>query len=565
MVGACVSTIVIVCDLVAELLPQPSTATHVRVIVCAHAVPPVTSAPTVFTVAPLQASLAVGAVNDGEAVHSIVTGPPAAPMVGACESTIVIVCDLVAELLLQASTAIHVLVTVLAHAVPPVTSAPTIFTVLALHASDAVGAVNDGVPVHSTVPFAPALPMVGACVSTIVIVCDLVTDVLPQASTAFHVRVTVLAQDEPPVTSAPTIFTVAPLQASLAVGAVKIGEAVHSIVALAPAVLITGACVSTIVNVCDLVAEVLPHASTAFHVRVTVLAQAVPPVISTPTIFTVAPPQASLAVGTVKFGDAVHSIVAEPPAAPMVGACVSTMVIVCDLVTELLPHASVAFHVRVIVCAHAVPPVTSAPTIFTVAPLQASLAVGAVNDGVPVHSTVPFAPALPMVGACVSTIVIVCDLVAELLPQPSTATHVRVTVCAHAVPPVTSAPTVFTVAPLHASLAVGALNDGVPVHSTVPFAPALPMVGACVSTIVIVCDLVAELLPQPSTATHVRVIICAHAVPPVTSAPTVFTVAPLQASLAVGAVNDGVPVHSTVAGPPAAPMVGACVSTMVMV
>jgi hypothetical protein len=39
----------------------------------------------------LQASDAVGAVNDGEAVHSIVTGPPAAPMVGACVSTIVIV------------------------------------------------------------------------------------------------------------------------------------------------------------------------------------------------------------------------------------------------------------------------------------------------------------------------------------------------------------------------------------------------------------------------------------------------------------------------------------------
>jgi hypothetical protein len=170
----------------------------------------------------------------------------------------------------------------------------------------------------------------------------------------------------------------------------------------------------------------------------------------------------------------------------MVGACESTIVIVCDLVAEVLPQASVAFHVRVTVLAQAVPPVASAPIIFTVLELHASLAVGAVNDGVPVHSTVPLAPALPMVGACVSTIVIVCDLVAELLPQPSTATHVRVIVCAHAVPPVTSLPTIFTVLVLHASLAVGAVKLGEAVHSMVALAPALLMLGACVSTIVIV-------------------------------------------------------------------------------
>ena len=50
---------------------------------------------------------------------------------------------------------------------------------------------------------------------------------------------------------------------------------------------------------------------------------------------------------------------------------------------------------------------------FTVAPLQASDAVGGVNVGVPVHSTVASAPAAPMVGAVVSLTVIVCVLVAE--------------------------------------------------------------------------------------------------------------------------------------------------------
>lgn len=49
----------------------------------------------------------------------------------------------------------------------------------------------------------------------------------------------------------------------------------------------------------------------------------------------------------------------------------------------------------------------------------------------------------------------------------------------------------FTVAPLHASVAVGAVNTGVAVQSIVALAPALPMVGAWVSTRVIVCVTVA--------------------------------------------------------------------------
>jgi len=44
----------------------------------------------------------------------------------------------------------------------------------------------------------------------------------------------------------------------------------------------------------------------------------------------------------------------------------------------------------------------------------------------------------------------------------------------------------FIVAPLHASLAVGAEKFGVAVHCIVAFAPAVPIVGACVSICVIV-------------------------------------------------------------------------------
>ena len=53
------------------------------------------------------------------------------------------------------------------------------------------------------------------------------------------------------------------------------------------------------------------------------------------------------------------------------------------------------------------------PTIFTVAPLQSSVAVGAVNVGVAVQSIVELAGTVPIVGACVSEAVIVCVTVAE--------------------------------------------------------------------------------------------------------------------------------------------------------
>ena len=52
----------------------------------------------------------------------------------------------------------------------PVVVELTKFIVTPLQASDAVGAVNVGVAVHSIVALAPGLPIVGACVSCTVIV-----------------------------------------------------------------------------------------------------------------------------------------------------------------------------------------------------------------------------------------------------------------------------------------------------------------------------------------------------------------------------------------------------------
>src|SRR4029079_19307901 len=124
--------------------------------------------------------------------------------------------------------------------------------------------------------------------------------------------------------------------------------------------------------------------------------------------FTVTLLHASLAVGAVKLGVPVHSTVALDPAAPIVGGVVSVTVIVCDTVDDVLPHASTAFHVLVIVFTQLLPLDTSTPTCCTVTLLHASLAVGAVNDGEAVHSIVAFAPAAPIVGWRGSITVVFC-------------------------------------------------------------------------------------------------------------------------------------------------------------
>src|SRR5436190_9494447 len=118
-------------------------------------------------VAPLQASLAVGGVNDGEAVHSIVALPPAAPITGGVVSTIVTTWLTVAELLLQASVASQVLVILFFHPVTSLTSVSWL-TVAPLQASLAVGGVNDGEAVRSEVGWVGEEWITGGVVSTMV-------------------------------------------------------------------------------------------------------------------------------------------------------------------------------------------------------------------------------------------------------------------------------------------------------------------------------------------------------------------------------------------------------------
>src|SRR5258705_12461986 len=97
--------------------------------------------------------------------------------------------------------------------------------------------------------------------------------------------------------------------------------------------------------------------------------------------------------------------------------------------------------------------------------------------------------------------------------------------------------------PQQLSLAVGAVNVGVAVHSIVASTPAFPITGACVSVCVIFFYFFAVHRDLPSSPTRLSSDLLIHPFTTVTSL-SWFTVAPEQSSLAVGAVNVGVAVHS---------------------
>src|SRR5205814_3610260 len=187
--------------------------------------------------------------------------------------------------------------------------------------------------------------------------------------------------------------------------------------------------------------------------------------VASPKLFTVAVPQASEAVGAVKLGVAVHSIVAFASADPIPGGVVSTIVITWLTVAEWLPQASTASQILVIVVVQLLTDVAS-PILFTVAVPHASEAVVAVDALPIVHSIVALAPAAPIAGGVVSTIVITWLTVAEWLPQASAASQLLVIVVVQPLTDVAS-PKLFTVAAPHASEAVGAVKFGVAVHSIV--------------------------------------------------------------------------------------------------
>src|SRR5438874_13134643 len=93
--------------------------------------------------------------------------------------------------------------------------------------------------------------------------------VLPQSSVAFQLLVDEEEFSQvPAVVVAPRSCTVAPPHVSLAVGAVKVGEAGHSTVPLAPCPPIVEVGRATTREVWQTVPVVLPQPSTAFQLLV---------------------------------------------------------------------------------------------------------------------------------------------------------------------------------------------------------------------------------------------------------------------------------------------------------
>ncbi len=214
--------------------------------------------------------------------------------------------------------------------------------------------------------------------------------VLPQASVAVNVLVTVYSLAHEPGVEASVVVMFTVPQASVAIAVPKDGVSGHSMVVAAGIVVNTGAVLSSTVITCDAVA-VLPQASVAVNVLVTVysLAQVPGALASVVVMFTV--PQASVAIAVPKDGVSGHSMVVAAGIVVNTGAVLSSTVITCDAVA-VLPQASVAVNVLVTVYSLAhVPGVVASLNVNEAEP-QPSLAVGKENTGVAGQKIVALAP-----------------------------------------------------------------------------------------------------------------------------------------------------------------------------
>lgn len=123
---------------------------------------------------------------------------------------------------------------------------------------------------HITEISVPCPPIAGRVVSTTVIVWLTVSDLLPQASTAHHSLVKLYDWEQVPFTRTVVESSIGMVsQLSWAVGEVNMGVPVHEMVTLAPWPLTVGGMVSVTVMVWLTGFEMLPQASVALQVLVT--------------------------------------------------------------------------------------------------------------------------------------------------------------------------------------------------------------------------------------------------------------------------------------------------------
>jgi hypothetical protein len=303
------------------VLPQPSSAVQVRVMLYSFGHEPLVVTSAKVKVGTPQLSVAVGASKEGVPPHSIVVTPGNPEMTGGTVSSTLMVCVAVA-VLPQPSSAVQVRVILYSDGQVPFVVTSAKVKVGTPQLSVAVGVVQEGVPEHSIVEGPGKPEITGGIVSSTLIVCDAVA-VLPQSSVAVHVLVILYSFGQVPfvVTSA-KVSTGTP-QLSVAVGVAHEGVPEHSIVVTPGNPEMTGGVVSSTLMVCVAVA-VFPHPSSAVHVRVILYSFGQDPFVVTSANVNVGVPQLSVTVGVAQDGVAEHSIVDGPGNPEITGGVVSS-------------------------------------------------------------------------------------------------------------------------------------------------------------------------------------------------------------------------------------------------
>src|SRR5258705_2545398 len=221
------------------------------------------------------------------------------------------------------------------------------------------------------------------------------------------------------------------------------------------------------------------------------------------------------------------------------GGVVSTIVIVC-LQVFVLPQQSRASQIRIMNCGQV--PLVNVPNIETPCRQQLSVAVGVPNSQEEPHSKVRSGGQNVNTGGVVSTTVIFW-LQVLVLPQQSEATQTRVRTNGQ-LGLFVKVPKIVTPARQQLSVAIGVSKEQFEPHSTVRFVGHNVNNRGVVSTIVIGW-LQVLVLPQQSSATQTRVIICGQMLVLV-NVPNTAIPWRQQLSVAVGVPKvQGVP-HSTV-------------------
>jgi hypothetical protein len=378
--------------------------------------------------------------------------------------------------------------------------------------------------------------------------------VLPQASVAVHVRVTVCLKPVLQSVSCEVSFKVTlavPAQLSDAVTLAGAAEASQSISTLVGTPTRVGGVTSNVqVTVRDAV-PTLPQASVAENVLVCDLEQPVLPTAPSDDVGVKAPLQLSEAVAPpsaplIVAVDGLHpSDVDDVAVGITTGGVISNVQVTVRDAVPTFPQASVADHV--LVCDLAQPVLPTAPSddvgvrapaqlSEAVAPLSAPLivavdglhpsAVGAVDVGV-------------TTGGVTSNVQVTVRDAVPTLPQPSVAVHVLVCDLAQPVEPTAPSDAVAGIIPSQLSEAVAPPNaplivavDGLHPRAVDAVDVGVTTGGVMSNNQVTVRDAV-PVFPQPSVAVHVLVCDLAQPVLPTAPSDAVGVSAPLQLSEAV--------------------------------